>query len=415
MAQDPLNLVCIEPRFPGRLGAVAVWLVRKRGYRCWFFCNQVDARNSLTQLAGSSLEIVPFPVGGIAREPSVHWTRQLERGLCYAYAAWEALESRRPYPVDIVLGRTAGLGSTLFAPVFAPRTPIVNLFDYYLHPRCNDLAEELGPSMPDDYFHWRRAANAMDLLDLENGIHPWSPTVWQRDLYPLEYRQDFTILFDGIDAKAQKRPSRKGRRIGGKMLDDSTFVMSFVSSDLDRLRGFDRFIDLTNRLVREGVDVLAIAAGSPVVRRPFDIPNYGRNYSSELLAQVDSLDPSRVWLLGEVSETVLRELLAASDLHCYPSRPFPISRSLVEAMSMGATTLAWDSPPVREFVTAGKTGWICRTDDPQDAVDQALAVAKDPGAHAAMGEAAADQALRLWERDQTLPRLAAWFDRLAKG
>jgi hypothetical protein len=31
MAEDPLHLLCVEPRFPGRLGAVADWLVRKRG------------------------------------------------------------------------------------------------------------------------------------------------------------------------------------------------------------------------------------------------------------------------------------------------------------------------------------------------------------------------------------------------
>jgi hypothetical protein len=33
MVQDPLSLLCIEPHFSGRLGAVADWLVRKRGYR----------------------------------------------------------------------------------------------------------------------------------------------------------------------------------------------------------------------------------------------------------------------------------------------------------------------------------------------------------------------------------------------
>jgi hypothetical protein len=33
MAQDPLTLLCVEPRFPGWLGAVADGLAR-RGYRC---------------------------------------------------------------------------------------------------------------------------------------------------------------------------------------------------------------------------------------------------------------------------------------------------------------------------------------------------------------------------------------------
>ena len=88
MAQDPLHLVCIEPRFPGRLGAVADWLVRRRGYRCQFYCNGAEPRESWPESAGHGLDVVRFNVGGVAREPVAAWTRHLERGLCYAYGCW---------------------------------------------------------------------------------------------------------------------------------------------------------------------------------------------------------------------------------------------------------------------------------------------------------------------------------------
>jgi hypothetical protein len=65
--------------------------------------------------------------------------------------------------------------------------------------------------MPDDYFHWRRATNAMDLLDLENGVHPWTTTTWQRDLFPREYRNDFLVLHPGVDGR---RFTPHGRRSG---------------------------------------------------------------------------------------------------------------------------------------------------------------------------------------------------------
>src|SRR5919109_1467477 len=126
MAQDPLSLLCIEPRFPGRLGAVADWLVRRRGYRCQFYCNGIDAPEYWPESVGKGLEIVQFNVGGVAREPTVVWMRHLERGLCYAYGCWEVLEARRPRPIDLVLGRSAGLGSTLFVPASLPGVPIVN-------------------------------------------------------------------------------------------------------------------------------------------------------------------------------------------------------------------------------------------------------------------------------------------------
>ncbi len=90
MPQDPLALLCIEPRFPGKLGAVADWLVRKRGYRCTFYCASADGRDAWPASAGAGLDVVPFNVGGAGRESSVHWTRGLERGLCYAFGCFEA-------------------------------------------------------------------------------------------------------------------------------------------------------------------------------------------------------------------------------------------------------------------------------------------------------------------------------------
>jgi hypothetical protein len=123
MPEDPLHLVCIEPRFPGRLGWVADWLVRKRGCRCQFYCNSADPPEHWPVSVGKGLEVVHFNVGGVAREAAVPWTRCLERGLCYAYGCMEVLDARRPRAVDLVLGRSAGLGSTLFVPVSLPRVP----------------------------------------------------------------------------------------------------------------------------------------------------------------------------------------------------------------------------------------------------------------------------------------------------
>ena len=98
MAQEPLHVLWVEPHFPGRLGAVADWLVRRRGYRCWFYCHTADPREHWPASVGQGLEVQSFGVGGVAREPAVPWSRTLERSLCYSYGCWEVLEARRPRP-----------------------------------------------------------------------------------------------------------------------------------------------------------------------------------------------------------------------------------------------------------------------------------------------------------------------------
>src|SRR5947209_924292 len=75
MAQDPLHLLCIEPAFPGRLGAVADWLVRRRGYRCQFYCHTVGPQETWPEAVGRGLDVIGFNVGGVAREAAVEWTR----------------------------------------------------------------------------------------------------------------------------------------------------------------------------------------------------------------------------------------------------------------------------------------------------------------------------------------------------
>ncbi len=414
MAEDPLALLCIEPHFPGRLGATADWLVRRRGYRCQFYCASADPPAHWPPSAGRGLEVVPFKVGGVARESAVPWTRSLERSLCYSYGCVEVLDVRRPRPVDVVLGRSASLGSTLFAPVSLPAAPVVNLFDYWMAPHANDLVAEIGPDAPAEYFHWRHTAPAYDLLELEAAAGAWTHTAWQRDLFPPEYRDAFLVLHDGVDAAPAAGPGAP-RVIAGRAVPDGVRVASFVARCLDQLRGFDRFLTLANRLLTERRDLLFVVVGEPIVRRALDVRYHNQDYRQVVLSREPLADESRFWFLGKTAPATVAEVLAASDLHVYPSRPYPVARSLLEAMGAGRVVLAWDEAPVREVMAHGRSGLLVPGDDPDAAARAALRVLDDPAAHRPLGEAAAAVVRERYDRDVTLPRLAAWLGRLAGG
>jgi glycosyltransferase involved in cell wall biosynthesis len=413
MAEDPLRLLCIEPHFPGRLGATADWLVRRRGYRCRFYCATADPPPHWPSSVGHGLEVVQFQVGGVAREQSVSWARALERSLCYSYGCFEVIDARRPRPVDLVLGRSASLGSTLFAPVALPAAPVVNLFDYWMAPHANDLADEIAPGAPPEYFHWRRTAHAYDLLELESAAAAWTHTAWQRDLFPAEYRDDFFVLHDGVDAAALAAP--RPRAVVGRPVPDGVRVVTFVARSLDQLRGFDRFIALANCLLAERRDLLFIVAGDSVVRRALDVRHHGQDYRQAVLSQNPPPDKTRFWFLGHTTPATVADMLAVSDLHVYPSRPYPVARSLLEAMAAGRTVLAWDAEPVREVLTHGESGLLVPASDPEAAAHEALRVLDDPAVYRPLGEAAAEVVRRRYDREVTFPRLAAWLSRVAGG
>jgi glycosyltransferase involved in cell wall biosynthesis len=418
MAQDPLHVLWVEPQFPGRMGGVADWLVRRRGYRASFFCHTVEPRAFWPPSAEKGLDVQVFGVGGIARERAVAWSRALERSLCYAYGCWEALEQRRPRPIDLIVGRSAGLGSSLFAPEYQPAAPVVNFLDYYYHAHRHDLAGEAGPETPPAYFHWRRSMAAIDLLDLEQATLGWTPTRWQRELFPAEYRDLLLVLHDGIDTRrfapsSWHATARGPRSIAGRAIPEETRVVSFVSRSLDRLRGFDRFLSVASALLRAHSDVLCIVLGDPVVRRGLDVEFHNQDYPAQLLKRHPPADPDRLWLMGLSTPKVVAEVLAASDLHIAPGRPYPVARSLLEAMAAGCVVLAADTEPHREVITSGRTGLLVQGQDSEALVRQALAVLADPPTHQPLGAAAAALVKEHYAQDVCLPRLAEQFSALA--
>ncbi len=409
MPQPPLDLLCIEPRYPGRLGAVADWLVRRRGYRVRFFCHRADPPELWPEATGKGIDVVAFEVGGVAKGTKVEWPKVLERGLCYAYGCYEVLEARRPRPVDVILGRSDGLGSSLFAPVNYPAAPVVQLFDSYYDPSRSEHEE----GQPEAFRHWRRAANAIELVELENGVTPWTPTEYQRGLFPPEYRDDFLVLHDGVETRGLP-PRNRGRLVlGDRTIPEGAPVVTFVARSLDHVRGFDRFAVLVERLQREFPDLIAIAAGRPVVERSLDHAHFGRDYPALVLADHPAIDRERFWLPGMLAPADLRRLLARSDLHVVASRPHPAPRSLVEAMAAGCAVVASDTEAVRELVEDGISGRLAADDE--SVYDSALTLLRDRDAARALGEAAGERARERYARDVTLPALAGLFERLVFG
>ncbi len=405
MSQFPLHLLCVEPRFPGRLGAVADWLVRRRGYRVSFFCHNADPRALWPESTGKGLDVISFGVGGLANEQRIDWTRVLERSLCYSYGCWEVLSARHPRQVDVILGRSAGLGSTLFANVEIPRTPVVQFYDTYFDSKNTSL------SASETYLHWRKAANAIELIELENGTIPWTATQYQRGLFPGEYRDDFHVIFDGVETRSLPPRDRTPLTINDKTLDENTRVVTFVARSLDALRGFDTFAQVFDRLAQTDPNVVAIAAGSPIVDHAFDHANYGSDFPAKILASLSQTARERMLLPGVLSQANLARVLARSDLHFYGSQPHPVSRSLAQAMAAGCVVLVVDDAAVREFVEHDATGLLASRE-----VDELTAIAQrvlgKPLEYRTLGDAAATFAREKLSRDVTLPRLVSLFDRL---
>jgi glycosyltransferase involved in cell wall biosynthesis len=386
MPLPPLNVLAVEPTYPGKLGALASDLARLRGCRVAFLHHRLDPG---VEPPPPNVTLLRHAVGGAAREPSVAWDRHLERGYCYAYAAFEFLRDHPVRPVDLILGHSAHLGSTLFLATLEPGVPILQRVDPYLHPSENDLADDDAQTLGIDYALWRRSANAMSLLDLENGVIPWAASAWTRDTYPPEYRASIAVHPESVDHRRFRRAGPRPRNIASRALDPATRLVAFAARSADRLRGVDHFVALAERLIATRPDVVCALVGEPVVTRSLDVRDHGISTLDRLLASSPLQNEDRLWRLGRVDSATLRDLLQRADLYVAPGRHAEPTRVLGQAMAAGCVVLGWDIAPMREWIVPGFNGLLAPERDLDALTAAALAVLDDPAAHDPIARAAA--------------------------
>jgi len=305
----------------------------------------------------------------------------------------------------------SGFGSTIFLRELFD-CPIINYFEFYYRTRNSDI--DFRPEFPPeplDYLR-ARARNAMMLLDLDNCDAGYCPTAWQRTLFPAEFQSKLSILFDGVDTSLWQR-RQTPRRIGDIDLSPETRVVTYVSSSLEAMRGFDIFMKVARRIYESYREVYFVVVGSDQVQYGGDMRFIEAASFKEHVLLQDNYDLGRFCFTDIVSPERLAEILSISDLHIYLTVPFVLSWSLFNALACECVVLASDTDPVREVITHGENGLLNDFFDVEGFADQALKVLRDPNAHRSLGRAGAKMVHERFSLDYCFPRLAEFYQQVS--
>ncbi|MBP7459902.1 MAG: glycosyltransferase family 4 protein [Candidatus Delongbacteria bacterium] len=113
----------------------------------------------------------------------------------------------------------------------------------------------------------------------------------------------------------------------------------------------------------------------------------------------------RVEFLGRIEEDQKRELLSQCRLMVMPSRFEGWGISALEASACGKPVLGTDIPGLRDAVLHQQTGWLAKSEDPQDYADQLKYLLQDHSCRHRLGRQAREWALTFsWDQlaDQQL-------------
>ena len=400
-----MHILFVHQSFPAQFGHIASHLVKHHGFRCTF----------VSQMAKGTVDGVRIirykPKGGATK--SVHYcSRPFEDGTWNAHAVYSAMKSHPEVKPDLIVGHS-GFGSTLFLADLYD-CPIINYFEYYYRDRSFAMEPGSKRLARDKDFLRTRTRNAMILCDLQTCATGYSPTEWQRSLFPAEYQRKIDVIFDGIDRKVWRRRTVP-RWIGKCEIPAGMRIVTYVSRGLESMRGFDIFMKVAKRICDVRKDVLFVVVGSDHVYYGTDLERCKEKSFREHVMAQDRYDPDRFIFTGQILASQLAELLSLSDLHIYLTLPFVLSWSLMNSLAVGCTVLASDTQPVHEVIQHERNGLLAGFYDVDALTKQALRVLKSPDEFRPLGQAGVRLIDEKYSLAKTLPQMVKLYRRTVAG
>jgi len=401
-----MHVLFVHKQFPGHFGHVARHLGGQAGMECTFVYSSLPDRFRGRLPAGldRGIRLIPYQSRGAARD--THFCNlHSEISMWHAEAVYMTMKARPEIKPDVVVGH-AGFGTALFLTDLY-RCPYVIHCEYFERPEKPRLFGR--PQFPPAEADMLRARtqNATNLLNLEACTAGYSPTAWQRGLFPVEYQHKIRTIFDGIDRQLWQRRAVP-RRIGKMSIAEDTRIVTYCAYGLEAARGFDVFMKVAGRICDARKDVLFVIVGA---ERPYygeDLRYIGeKSFVQHVLAGAD-YDLDRFLFTGQIPEDELVKIFSLSDLHIYLTVPFVLSWSLMDALACGCTVLGSATPPVEEMIRHEHNGLLAGFDDVEELTRQALRVLNDPAGFRPLGEAAT----RLIDERYSLERTAPQFMQL---
>ena len=424
-----MHVLFVHKNFPAQFGHIGGYLVKREGFQCTFV-------SELPEGNAGGIRLIQYKTKGGATQ-SVHYcSRTFENCTWHSHAVYDAMKAHPEIKPDLIVGHS-GFGSTLFLADLYDR-PIINYFEYYYRGRDSDM--DFRPEFPTSELDILRARtrNAMILCDLQTCAAGYSPTAWQRSLFPKEYQYKVQTIFDGIDRDFWYRRTVP-QHIGTIDIPADTRIVTYVSRGYESMRGFDIFMKVAKRICELRSDVIFVLVGSDRVCYGGDLKHVkAKTFLEHVLAQ-DKYDLNRFLIscqpagaaqpqmltirdaLARKAKFVglppqqLVEILSLSYLHIYLTVPFVLSWSLMDSLAVGCTVLASDTAPVREVIQHERTGLLAGFYDIDEFVKQASRVLDAPDQFRQLGQAGIQLIDEKYSLAKKLPEMLDLYQQTVSG
>jgi glycosyltransferase involved in cell wall biosynthesis len=405
-----MHVLFVHRAFPAQFGRLALELAQRYGWKCTCLFQHLSRCPSPTPAMRERLELCPIQGGPPpGKGDQVPWAQVHGQALEMGRAVFDTVRARGLRP-DLVVGHGGLTPTLLLRETLA--CPLVDYCEFYFAPRGRDLTYRLDLPPIEEALFYPRCINAATLLNLAAVDKGYAPTTWQRQSFPQRFWPKIEVHFDGIDTELYQ-PRQAPRVLGGVTLPEGTRIVTYAARGFESMRGFDLFIDVAQRILRERSDVVFAVAGDEGVYYGWDKLRTGGTSFKDWVLRRGDVDHSRFVFLGHIEPEQLANVLCLSDLHIYLTVPFVLSWSLFNALACGCIVLAGDVEPVREVLEPDRNCLLEPLFDRDRLAETALRVLDDPAEFQPLRKEARALVSERFALDVCVPALREFLERTA--
>ena len=322
-----MKLLLAHRVFPGQFRNLITYLANESRHQVKFLAYRQ------LEISTSSVEVAIYQPERQSQESTHHYMQSTENAVLFGQAAYRAafqLKSKGFEP-DVILGHS-GWGPTLYLTDLFPKATFLGYFEWFYRSRGSSQGFHPGIPLQPDHELQIRTKNVPILLDLAASRAGVTPTQWQRQQFPVEYRHKIEVIHDGVDTEYfSPQPTELQLPRVGLDLRGKKKIVTYVATGMEPMRGFPEFMRAVSLLQQRCPDCEIVVVGEE--RTEYNTPLADGKTYKQLMLENYPYDLSRLHFTGRLSLDEYRQVLRASTVHIYLTFPYILSWSMLEAMS----------------------------------------------------------------------------------
>jgi len=405
-----MRILFIHNNFPAQYRRIMEYIAKRPKLGVQMFAATLETNQQKTQVK-QTIKYKPHRAPRKDIHPALVYT---ERAVINGQAFYGAMlaSKKAGFKPDIVLSHS-GWGTGMFLRDLFPDAKLLTYYEWYYHSVNSDgtfLRDK--PYGPDEEMRIR-LKNTPILHDLAAMDHGQSPTLFQHSKFPDIFKNNISVLHDGVDTSFFKPNHAAKVKIGDISFSVGDELITYVARGMEEYRGFPQFMEMASMLQKRRPNLQIVILGKDRIAYG-NKRSDGKTFKEAMLDQYE-FDLTRLHFLDLQPLHVFKALMQITRAHVYLTVPFVLSWSMLEAMGAGALVVGSDTEPVRELITDGENGVLVPFFEPETLTDKLCHILDNNGDYQAMRDKARKTIVDQYAIKDVVPKYWEMIKSVANG